>query len=71
MKFLIQEGHSVIPKSIHEERIITNGDLFDFKIKDEDIKKMRELNRNERATVLKSFCDMLHVKVSDYYEEGN
>ena len=36
LKFLVERGIIVIPKSVHEERIINNKEIFDFSLDDED-----------------------------------
>lgn len=38
-----------IPKSVHRDRIIENADIFDFELSDEDIERIRQLNRDERT----------------------
>ena len=37
LRWAIQKGISVIPKSVHPERIASNGNIFDFTIEDEDM----------------------------------
>ncbi|NSL50895.1 aldo/keto reductase [Bacillus sp. P2(2020)] len=38
-----------IPKSIHEERIKENADIFDFQLEELDVQAIDALNRNERT----------------------
>ncbi|MCI2455347.1 aldo/keto reductase, partial [Listeria monocytogenes] len=38
-----------IPKSINEERIKQNADIFDFELSKEDMEKIDALNNNERV----------------------
>lgn len=45
LKFLIQCGVSVIPKSTHKERIEENVKLFDFTLDDVELEKLRALDR--------------------------
>lgn len=40
IKWSIQNGFIVLPKTTHEERLLSNIDIFDFTISDEDIKLM-------------------------------
>lgn len=49
LRFDIQSGLTVIPKTIHSARMRENLDIFDFKISDEDMKKIEALDKNERA----------------------
>ena len=45
----LQHGLIVIPKSVHAERIRENSDVFDFNISDTDMKEMDSLNENYRT----------------------
>lgn len=49
LRFLIQEGHSVLPKSTKEERIKSNFDIFDFKISEEDMQALRGMDKKYRT----------------------
>nr|BAN37950.1 aldose reductase, putative [Entamoeba histolytica] len=60
IKFSIASGHSVIPKSVHEERIKENGEVFDFELDEEDMEKLRGLDKNIKV------CDM-----SFYFKDEN
>lgn len=40
IRWSLQRGFVCIPKSVKEERIIENGDIFDFTISDEDMATM-------------------------------
>lgn len=46
LKWAIQKGISVIPKSANPDHIISNADLFDFTIEEEDIAIMDTLNED-------------------------
>ena len=45
----IQRGVVVIPKSVHQERINANLDVFDFELSNEDMERISSLNRNIRV----------------------
>ena len=47
LRFLTQRGISVVPKSKHETRLMENIDIFDFKLTDEEIKQIRQLDKND------------------------
>jgi diketogulonate reductase-like aldo/keto reductase len=47
----IQHGNIVIPKSSHKERIEENIDVFDFEISEQDMKKLDALNENYNVVV--------------------
>ena len=44
LRFLIQSGVVVIPKSIHKERMQQNFDIFDFTLNDEDMSAIKTLD---------------------------
>ncbi|WP_041138380.1 aldo/keto reductase [Beduini massiliensis] len=49
LRWLLQKGIVILPKSVHEERIIENAHLFDFKLQEEDMETMNSLNQNLRT----------------------
>ena len=44
LKYLLQRGFVIIPKSSHNERIDENIDLFDFELDEEDLAKIKTLD---------------------------
>lgn len=40
LRWHLQRGIVSLPKSVHKERIISNGDIFDFELSEEDMKLM-------------------------------
>lgn len=50
LRWLIQKGVSVIPKSSNEQRIISNGQLFDFELSDIDMQLIDGLNEEYRSS---------------------
>ena len=46
LRWAVQKGISVIPKSSNPERIRSNGNIFDFNIEDEDMAIIDMLNEN-------------------------
>jgi diketogulonate reductase-like aldo/keto reductase len=49
LRWDLQTKVVTIPKSIKEQRIIENANIFDFELSSEDIKKLDRLNKNERV----------------------
>ncbi len=47
LRFLVQRGISVIPKSRHIERLRENIELFDFELSEDEIAEIRKLDRNK------------------------
>lgn len=49
LKFLLQQGIVVIPKSTHKERMAENIDLFDFTLTAEEVSALEALDRGESS----------------------
>lgn len=47
LRWLLQRGIIVIPKSVHKERIAENIDVFDFALTDDEMKTMATLDKKE------------------------
>lgn len=50
LKYLVQNGISVIPKTVNKDRMIQNIDLFDFELTDDELKQIRALDETFRFT---------------------
>jgi len=49
LRWHLQRGDVIIPKSMHENRMRENFDLFDFALSNEDMAAISSLNRDERT----------------------
>ena len=49
IRWHLESGHIVIPKSTHEERIRQNIDVFDFKLTGEDFEAIAALDNEQRV----------------------
>ncbi|AYV67732.1 MULTISPECIES: aldo/keto reductase [Niallia] len=49
LRWHLERDTIIIPKSVHEHRIIENADLFGFALDSEDIKTITSLDTNERS----------------------
>lgn len=47
LRFLIQRGVVVIPKSTHKERMIQNFNVFDFALSTNDMEEIAKLDKKE------------------------
>jgi diketogulonate reductase-like aldo/keto reductase len=52
IRWSLQHGLVVIPKSIQEDRILENSRVFDFQLEPEDMKLFDSLNENLRTVFL-------------------
>ena len=52
IKWNLQHGLVVIPKSIHENRILENSQVFDFRIVEKDMEGLNSLNENLQTIFL-------------------
>lgn len=48
LRWLLDKGIVVLPKSVHEERIASNIDLFDFELAPEEIEAIDKMNTGKR-----------------------
>ncbi len=48
LRWHLQNEVIIIPKSVHEERLRENADIFDFELNNEEMKQINLLNKNER-----------------------
>lgn len=49
LRWLLQKGIVILPKSVHENRIIENINLFDFELSEEDMNLLDQLNQHKRT----------------------
>lgn len=47
LRWLLQRGITVIPKSVHKERMIENMNVFDFELTDAEMQTMQSLDKQE------------------------
>ena len=50
LRFLVQNGVIIIPKTTHIERMQENIDLFDFTLSDDDMKAIQRLDTGHNVT---------------------
>lgn len=49
IRWILQKGHTTIPKSVHEQRLRENADVFDFELSDEEMRFIDSMDRGEHA----------------------
>ncbi|AQW21318.1 glyoxal reductase [Lentilactobacillus curieae] len=50
LRWHLQRGNSFIPKSVHENRIVENGSIYDFELTDEEMSLIAGMNKNTRIS---------------------
>jgi len=48
IRWILQMGYVAIPKSVHEDRIAENADIFDFELSDQEMEAIDRLDRGQR-----------------------
>ena len=56
LRWEVQSGIVVIPKSVHRERIVENAGIFDFTLTEAEMSQINALDKNSRVG-----ADPLHV----------
>ena len=49
LRWLVQQGIAVIPKSVHEERLAENSQIFDFVLSDEEMAAITAMDVQQRV----------------------
>lgn len=49
LRWLVQQGISVIPKSVHKERLEENSQIFDFALSDEEMAAITAMDAQQRV----------------------
>ncbi|XP_077981302.1 aldo-keto reductase family 1 member A1-A-like [Glandiceps talaboti] len=58
LRFIVQRGMVVIPKSVTPSRLAENLQVFDFELSEEDMKAIDGLNKGESSRVCKLYTDV-------------
>lgn len=46
LRYLVQNGIAVIPKSVHKERMIENLEIFEFRLSEKEMAEIRQMDKN-------------------------
>lgn len=67
IRYQIERGHVVIPKSVTKSRIISNFNVFDFRLSEEDVKAIDGFERNGRLLPMAAFIKSKFYPFHDEY----
>ena len=68
LRWGVQRGTSVIPKSTRSERLRENINIFGFELSPEEMQKITALNRNRRFNDPGVFCEKAFNTFYPIYE---
>ncbi len=73
LRWNLQRGVVVIPKSTHKERMIENLNVFDFELDNDDMQKIAALDKNESSffshqdpAMVEWFVEMINVRKTQH-----
>ncbi|KAL7716038.1 Aldose reductase [Entamoeba marina] len=70
LRFALQTGISIIPKSIKEERIISNCQVVDWSIEESDMKVIQGLHKGLKKSYNQFFFEPLGLTYEEYWREN-
>ena len=68
LRWGIQRGTSVVPKSSNPDRLLENLQLFDFELSESEMESISDLNRNRRFNDPGDFCESAFNTFLPIYE---
>ncbi|MEL7297031.1 MAG: aldo/keto reductase [Pseudomonadota bacterium] len=68
LRWGIQRGTAIIPKTTRRERLIENITLFDFELSDDDMLAISALNQNRRFNDPANFCEKAFNRFHAIYD---
>lgn len=68
LRWGIQRGAAVIPKTTNSERLLENLQLFDFALTDEEMQEISGLNQNRRFNDPGVFCELAFNQFYSIYD---
>ena len=68
LRWGVQRGTAIVPKTTKRERLVENLSLFDFKLTDQEMNVISELNQNRRFNDPGHFCEAAFNTFFPIYE---
>ena len=69
IRYAIERGLIVIPKSVTKSRLAANADVFDFELSENDLVRLKDLERGFRVVELAANKDHKYYPFRDNYSE--
>ena len=69
IRYAIERGLIVIPKSVTKSRLAANADVFDFELSENDLARLKDLERGFRVVELAANKDHKYYPFRDNYSE--
>lgn len=68
LRWAVQRGIAIIPKTTSKERLAENLSLFDFQLSEEEMKQIGSLDKNRRFNDPGVFCELAFATFFPIYE---
>ena len=68
LRWGVQRGTAIIPKTSKEQRMIENADLFNFELNQEEMAEISKLNKNRRFNDPGVFCEAAFNRFHPIYD---
>ena len=68
LRWAVQRGTTIIPKSSNVDRMAENADIFNFKLTTEQMSQIAALNQNRRFNDPGHFCEVAFNSFFPIYE---
>ncbi len=68
LRWGVQRGTAIIPKTSKEQRMVENAAIFDFELSDEEMTNISALNRNRRFNDPGVFCEAAFNRFHPIYD---
>ncbi|KAL7717870.1 Aldose reductase [Entamoeba marina] len=69
LRFILQQGLSVIPKSDKKERIISNCQIVDWALKENDIKIIQSMNKDVKTATFDFFFKPMGITYQEFWSQ--
>ena len=69
IRYAIEQGLIVIPKSVTKSRLAANAEVFDFELSENDLARLKDLERGFKVVELAANKDHKYYPFRDNYSE--